>query len=52
MTRDELLNPYKRDQRARKYLRSKEKLPTNGNIRSAIAFAFLTIAVIIILLAL
>jgi hypothetical protein len=42
MTRDELLSPAKRDERARKYLRSKEKPQPNGRIREAIAsLAFL-----------
>lgn len=37
---------------ARKYLRSKEELPTRGNIRAGIAFALLVIATLIIIMAL
>ena len=52
MTRDELLNPHKRDERARKYLRSKELPPQRGSIRAAIAFAILVVAILVIALAL
>lgn len=52
MTRDELLNPHKRDDRARKYLRSKEKPPTRGTLRAGLAFAILAAAALVIGLAL
>lgn len=37
---------------ARKYLRSKEQPPTRGNIRAGIAFAALTITMLVIVMAL
>lgn len=52
MDRKELLSPAKRDERARRYLRSKEKPPTRGNIRAGIAFVVLSIATLVIALAL
>jgi hypothetical protein len=52
MTRDELLNPHKRDDRARRYLRSKEKPPTNGTLRAGLAFGLLAAAILVIVLAL
>lgn len=52
MTRDELLNPHKRDDRARRYLRSKEKPPQRGTLRAGLAFGLLSIAILVIVLAL
>jgi hypothetical protein len=37
---------------AARYLRSKEKPPTRGNIRAGIAFAILVVAILVIALAL
>ena len=52
MTRDQLLNKANREARARKYLRSKEELPTRGNIRAGLSFLALVIMVLIIMMAL
>ena len=52
MTREELLDVRKRNERARRYLRSKEEPPTRGNIRAGLAFAALTIITLVIVLAL
>ena len=52
MTREELLNPYKRNERAIKYLQSKEAPATRGNIRTALALNVLVVLIIIISMAL
>jgi hypothetical protein len=52
MTREELLDPYKRNERAIKYLQSKEAPATRGNIRTALALNVLVVLIIIISMAL
>lgn len=52
MDRKELLSPAKRDERARRYLRSKEKPPQRGTLRAGLAFGLLAAAILVIVLAL
>lgn len=52
MTREELLDPYKRNERAIKYLQSKEAPATRGNIRTALALIIFTAVILVIGMAL